>query len=236
MFLDAANFEELAKLINELKPEVIINCIGLLNEQATINLFEAIQLNSLLPHFLAKQANLYGGKVVHISTDCVFSGCKGKYSESDVPDGTSMYARTKTLGELYDDPHLTLRTSIIGPEKKENGIGLFQWFMKQEGEIKGYKNVMWNGVTTLELAKVIEQCILHNVTGLYHLHAPVPISKHDLLQLIQQIYQKNDVKIIPDYDIFLDRTIMNTREKLRYEIPNYPAMISELYKWAKGDE
>ncbi|MCG3055850.1 sugar nucleotide-binding protein, partial [Escherichia coli] len=137
----------------------------------------------------------YQGKLIHISTDCVFLGDKGNYTESDAPDGTSIYAQSKQLGEIISDKHLTVRTSIIGPELKTDGIGLFLWFMKQTGKIKGYKRALWNRVTTIELAKAIEVFIQQDVTGLYHLATEPKISKFDLLQLMKEVFQKDDVTI-----------------------------------------
>lgn len=234
--LNAENFAEVEGLIAGMQPEIVINCIGILNERAAENIVAAIKVNSLLPHMLSKAVSRYGGKVIHISTDCVFSGDKGLYTENDVLDGTSVYAKTKSLGELTEAPHLTIRTSIIGPELKEDGIGLFQWFMKQQGKINGYSNVYWNGVTTLELAKVIDQAIQQNLSGLFHLTSPLPISKHDLLKLIQKYYQKNDVTILPDGKISIDRTLLNTRIDFDYRVPEYPKMISELSKWMSQNE
>jgi dTDP-4-dehydrorhamnose reductase len=169
IYLDATDFKRVEETIERLKPDIIINCVGILNEHAANNPLLAFQVNSLLPHQLAKFIERQHGKLIHISTDCVFSGLKGEYTEDDFPDGTSVYAQSKQLGEIINNKHLTIRTSIIGPEMKEDGIGLFLWFMKQTGKIKGYKNVLWNGVTTLELAKATEELITHQITGLYQL-------------------------------------------------------------------
>lgn len=229
--LDVKDFSNVQSVIEQLKPDIIINCVGLLNEHAANHKVDAIKINSLLPHLLAEAADKYGGKVFHISSDCVFLGEKGQYTENEEPNGTSIYAKTKSLGEINLPNHLTIRTSIIGPELKENGIGLFHWFMKQRGQIKGYKKVLWNGVTTLELAKVIDSAITQNLSGLYHLTAPTPISKHDLLLLIQRIFQKDDVNIIPDEEQQIDRTLKNTRTDFSYYVPEYPVMIEKLYQW-----
>jgi dTDP-4-dehydrorhamnose reductase len=126
---------------------------------------------------------------------------------------------------------LTILTSIIGPELKEDGIGLFLWFMKQNGVIKGYEKVWWNGVTTLELAKAIEVMIKHDITGLYHLGSEEKVSKFKLLTLIQEIFEKTDVEIIPDSHIVLDRTIKSTRTDFQYKIPSYKQMLLELKDW-----
>jgi dTDP-4-dehydrorhamnose reductase len=231
IYLDVTHSKSLEELINTLKPDITINCVGILNEHASHNPTVAFQVNSLLPHQLAKLTERYQGKLIQISTDCVFSGEKGDYTETDFTDGTSIYAQSKQIGEIISDKHLTIRTSIIGPELKENGIGLFLWFMKQRGKIKGYENVLWNGVTTLELAKAIEEMIKNNVTGLYHLGSETKISKFMLLKLFQEVYEKKDVEIIPDDAIVLDRTIKNTRTDFHYPVPSYQEMLLELRDW-----
>jgi len=231
MYLDVTDFKKVEETIEFLKPNVIINCIGILNEHASNNPMRAFQINSLLPHQLAKLIERYQGKLIHISTDCVFSGSKGDYTENDSPDGASVYAQSKQLGEIIDDKHLTIRTSIIGPELKEDGIGLFLWFMKRQGIIKGYKKVFWNGVTTLELAKAIEFFLENNITGLYHLHSKQKLSKLTLLKLIKEVFEKDDVEIIPDEEIVLDRTIINTRTDFCYLTPSYRQMLTELKEW-----
>ncbi|WP_176345134.1 sugar nucleotide-binding protein [Priestia aryabhattai] len=228
IYLDVTNSTRLEKVIEEIKPNIIVNCIGVLNDYANQNTKRAFQVNSLLPHQVVKLTERYQGKLIHISTDCVFSGLKGNYTESDIPDGTSIYAQSKQLGEIINDKHLTIRTSIIGPELKENGIGLFLWFMKQKGQIKGYERVLWNGVTTLELAKAIESMVEHNVTGLYHLGSDQKISKYMLLKLIQEVFKKTDVEILSDSEIVLDRTLKSTRTDFYYQIPTYKEMLIDM--------
>lgn len=234
LYLDATDSKRIEEIINTLKPDIIINCIGILNERATNNPLLALQLNSLLPHQLAKFAERYKGKLIHISTDCVFSGSKGDYTENDVPDGKSLYSQSKGWGEINSDKHLTIRTSIIGPELKKDGIGLFLWFMNQTGNIKGYEKVLWNGVTTLELAKTTEEMIKNDVTGIYHLGLETKISKYALLKLIQKVFGKNDVNIIKDDEIKLDRTIKSTRTEFHYQIPTYEEMLIELRDWMRS--
>jgi dTDP-4-dehydrorhamnose reductase len=231
LYLDVTDFNKIEEIIESKNPEIIINCVDILNDHASNNPLLAFQINSLLPHQLAKLTDRYQGKLVHISTDCVFSGIKGDYIENDIPDGTSVYAQSKRLGEIIDNKHLTIRTSITGPELKEDGIGLFSRFMKQNGEIKGYKKALWNGVTTLELAKATEKMIMHKVTGLYHLGSETKVSKYELLKMIQKVFEKNDVKIIPDHEVVLDRTIKSTRTDFQYFVPFYEDMLVELRDW-----
>lgn len=236
IYLDVTNLTKLEEIIERIKPDITINCIGVLNEAAEKNPKLAFQVNSLLPHQLVKLMERHQGKLIHISTDCVFSGSKGNYTEDDIPDGTTFYAQSKQLGEVNSPNHLTIRTSIIGPEIKTDGIGLFLWFMTQKGTIKGYKNVYWNGVTTLELAKAIDQMITCNVSGLFQLGATEKISKYDLLLLFKDIFNKGDINIVPDDKFFQDRTIKNTRKDFLYHVPEYPIMIKEMRAWMMRNE
>ncbi|ANX12079.1 NAD(P)-dependent oxidoreductase [Fictibacillus arsenicus] len=229
-FLDVMNLERVRELLLSTKPDIVINCVGILNEFAEKNKNQAILINSYLPHFISSLLDLYGGKLIAISTDCLFSGSKGNYTETSIPDGTSIYARTKTLGEVTTGRHLTLRTSIVGPEQK-NGIGLFQWFMKQKGDIKGYTNVFWNGVTTLELSKAIAASIEQDLIGLYQLTAPKIISKYELLKLFQSVFKKNDVNIYPYQTEFCNKTLQCTRNDFQYTVPSYNQMLDELKEW-----
>ena len=233
IFLDVTQGTEVEKLIERLKPNITINCTGILNKQAAEHPLLAFQVNSLLPQQLVKLTECFNGKVIQISTDCVFSGQKGDYTEVDKPDGSSIYSQSKQLGEIISDKHLTIRTSIIGPELKEAGIGLFLWFMKQKGEVKGYKKALWNGITTLELAKAIESMINHHVTGLYHLGSQTKISKYDLLKLIQKVYEKEDVIVSADESVIIDRTLKNTRTDFQYILPSYRDMLTELKEWLR---
>lgn len=231
--LDVNNTIELEKIIQNEKPDVIINCVGVLNKDAEDNPAKAIFLNSYLPHFLAKLATQLNCKLIHISTDCVFNGKKGKYTETDVKDGIGFYAQSKALGEVEYDQHLTIRTSIIGPELKKNGIGLFDWLMHQEGTIKGYKNAIWSGVTTTELAKAIEPMILQNITGLFQL-ANSHINKFDLLVLIKQTFEKTKVNILPFEEYSSDKSLISTRTDFKFELNAYPQMLTEMKNWIHG--
>lgn len=231
IYLDVRDQRDLEEIVDTLIPDVIINCVGILNEFASQNPLDALLVNSLLPHSLAKLIDRYGGRLIHISTDCVFSGKKGDYKENDSTDGSTVYAKTKSLGEVISTKHLTIRTSIVGPEIRENGIGLMHWFMQQSGEIKGFTKVLWNGVTTLELAKAIHQMIEQNITGLYHLSSPQKISKCELLELFKDTFEKKDVVIIPDEQIKSDKTLKNTRKDFDYQVPSYKQMLVELRDW-----
>lgn len=229
--IDVLQHEQVINALNKVKPDVIINCTGILNEQAERQLEIAYIVNGIFPHRLVEWANDNDAKVVQISTDCVFKGDRGNYVETDKPDGITTYALTKRLGELLSEPHITIRTSIIGPELKQDGVGLFQWFMKQSGKVYGYKNALWNGMTTLQLAKVIHEMLERNGSGLYHIAAAKEISKYELLNLIQFIFQKNNVKILPSTTPVIDRTLSVTRKDFYIEIPDYETMLKELKEW-----
>lgn len=228
LYLDADDEEATDRLLETVRPDVVVNAIGVLNRHAEEQEALAYRLNGMLPHQLRKRMDALGGRLVHISTDCVFSGLRGDYAEGDQPDGTSVYALTKAIGEVRQPPHLTVRTSIIGPEIREQRIGLFDWFMSQTGSVQGYTQVYWNGVTTLQLAKSIEQLLEDKVSGLVHLTAPQKVSKHELLQLFAEAFDKTDAVIEP-YDAFRqDRTLCNTRSEKALAAPPYRQMLSEL--------
>ncbi|EFM08952.1 NAD-dependent epimerase/dehydratase [Paenibacillus curdlanolyticus YK9] len=234
IWLDAADYEQVEAVISRERPDVIVNAVGILNEAAERAPLAAFQVNGWLPHWLRHTADTIGARVIHISSDCVFSGDRGSYTEYDAPEGTSMYARTKALGESNEMRHLTIRTSIIGPDPKAEGIGLLQWFLKQQGEVRGYASVYWNGVTTLELAKAIAYAMRHpEVGGIVQLTAPETVSKLELLRLFQHAYQHDGVTIIPAAEPAIDRTLLATRSDWRYQAAPYREMLAELANWMR---
>ena len=189
---DVRNQDKFIEQVRSISPDVIINCIGILIEEANVDPENAIFINAYFPHRLMSLADELNSKLIHISTDCVFSGEKEMpYIEKDFKDGKDTYAKTKGLGEIINEKHLTLRTSVIGPELKTNGEELFHWFMSQSGEIKGYTKAIWSGVTTLVLAKVVEWAIENKSTGLYHVTNNKSIDKFALLTLIKKYTKKN---------------------------------------------
>ena len=157
---DVQDLDKLEHIIKATKPKVIINCIGLLINDTEKSIKNAKYINSFFPKHLVELSNNYNYKVIHISTDCVFSGIKGSYSEYCIKDAMDGYGITKSKGEIDSPGHLTIRTSIIGPDLKKKGTGPFQWIMNQQGQVKGFDNVKWTGVTTIELSKAIEFAIL----------------------------------------------------------------------------
>lgn len=229
--LDLMDEQSIREVLHQIRPDIVIHAAGILNDETTKRLRESIFINSLLPHLLATYGEELGFRLVHISTDCVFSGAKGKYTESHPTDGLTVYAKTKSLGEVFDQRHVTIRTSIIGPEIREHGIGLFHWFMKQTGKIQGYQQVFWNGVTTLELAKAIAWILDQNLGGLVHLAANSEISKYHLLHLIKDVFHKDDVQILPNTTEKSDKTLLNTRQDFTYRVPSYRDMVQELKHW-----
>ena len=209
--------------------DLIINCIGLLNKAAEDNHTRAVYLNSYIPHFIADTIKNTQTRLIHISTDCVFSGDTGGYTEGSTRDSETFYGRTKAMGEIDDKINLTLRTSIIGPDINPDGIGLFNWFMKQEGEITGYACAMWSGITTLTLAKAIEQA--EGLSGLYNLTSARSISKYDLLRLFSQAFKNDSVSIQPVFEPVVDKSLQCLRRDFTYEILDYTQMICEMKSW-----
>ena len=178
--LDAINYLKLEEEITKIKPQFIINCIGVLIEESEQFPDIAANLNSKLPKKLEATSKKINSKIIHMSTDCVFSGKRGNYGENDTRDGTTVYAKSKIMGEINNKNHLTIRTSVIGPELKK-GTELFDWFMREKGEVNGYAGSIWSGVTTLELSKMVLYCIENNISGLYNFSSSVPITKYELL-------------------------------------------------------
>ncbi|MFP4978947.1 SDR family oxidoreductase [Paenibacillus sp. CN-4] len=231
LYVDANDIAGMDKLVEIVAPQVIVNGMGVLNQFAAQDKITAYHVNGFLPHRLRRAADAIGAYLIHISTDCVFEGTRGSYTEDDPPDGTSVYAVTKALGELREPNHLTIRTSIIGPEIREGGIGLMKWFMSQTGRVPGYTRVMWNGVTTLELAKTIDSLMDQPLYGLMHLAHPQPLSKYELLREIQTAFAKTDAEVVPDDGPVQDRTLINTRADVRFALPSYAGMLAELAAW-----
>lgn len=228
---DATDLAFLKKIIQEGNYDVIINCIGILNQEAEDNKYTATFLNSLLPHFIVDVTKGMKTRLIHMSTDCVFSGKQGNYKEDTFQDGETFYDRSKALGEVVDDKNLTFRNSIIGPDMNPNGIGLFNWFMKQKGIINGYTKAMWTGVTTLTLAKAMERAAEDGLTGLYNLVNNTSISKFDLISLFNKEFKAGDVKILSSTKVIVDKSLVRTREDFEFQVPSYEEMVQEMKEW-----
>lgn len=228
---DATDFPVLKQIIQRGKYDTVINCIGILNQFAENNHPLAVMLNSYLPHFVAAVANEVGSQVIHMSTDCVFSGKKGQYTEEDVPDGTTFYDRTKALGELNDDKNVTLRNSIVGPDINQKGIGLLNWFLQQEGEVNGFTGAIWTGQTTLQLAKTMEAAAKERATGLINTVPSSPVTKFELLNLFNKYFRNGKLKINPIEGVCADKSLKRTNFEFDYIIPDYETMISDAAQW-----
>ncbi|WP_312432899.1 SDR family oxidoreductase [Lacrimispora sp.] len=228
---NAFDTELLKKVISKGKFDGIINCIGILNKNAEDNKALAVYLNSYLPHQLVDLTKETKTKVLHMSTDCVFSGRTGNYTEESFRDGETFYDRSKALGEISDSKNLTFRNSIVGPDMNEHGIGLFNWFMKQGCTINGYTGAMWTGVTTLTLAKAMEKALQENLSGLYNLVNNTSISKFDLLGLFNKYFRDNELIILPSDKLQVNKQLVRTREDFSFIVPSYEQMVSEMYDW-----
>jgi dTDP-4-dehydrorhamnose reductase len=221
--------KNLKEIITQQGFDVIINCIGIIPQKSQ-NPAEMIALNSLFPHQLAEVCNQNSAHLIHISTDCVFSGNQGHYTEKDKPDASNLYGKSKELGEVTYGDNLTVRTSLIGRELGNSHAGLVEWFLAQTGSIDGYTNAIWSGLTTTYLSKSLFQIVedFPYLTGLVHLASPVGIDKYSLLQLLKQSFKK-DIVINKDDQIKVDKTlIMSQVFQGKIQIPTYDQMIKEL--------
>ncbi|HRE32098.1 MAG TPA: SDR family oxidoreductase [Candidatus Berkiella sp.] len=234
--INAENKDCLIKAFIHAKPDVVINCIGLIKQLPQANdPLSAITINAYLPHELSQLCKLMNCRFIHISTDCVFSGKKGFYLENDTPDATDVYGRSKLLGEVYDSHAITLRTSIIGHELTTHQ-SLVNWFLAQKDKVLGYEKAIFSGLPTIELAEIIRKVIEEHpdLTGLYHI-AGNPINKHDLLQLIATTYHKT-IDIIRDSQVAIDRSLNADlfNSLTGYIAPAWPVLIKRMNQFAKA--
>lgn len=231
---DARNLRILKEIVMCGGYDVIVNCIGLLNENAENSHEAAVFLNAYLPQFLASVTADTGIQIIHMSTDCVFSGRRGRYTEEDLPDGIKFYDRSKALGEINDGKNVTFRNSIVGPDTKPSGIGLMNWFMQQNGKVSGYRNAVWTGQTTLQLAKTVEQAAVRHAYGLFHMVPDEIISKHDLLVMFNNYLRRERVEITAEDNFRTDKSLLRTNyESFEYKIPGYRVQVEELGIWLR---
>lgn len=233
--LDIYDSTRLKEIIEMEKPNAVINCIGILIKGSRNNPANAIYVNAYFPHKLSEIVHsvLPDSKVIHISTDCVFSGAEGNYKDTDIKNALDTYGMTKNLGELINDKDLTIRTSIIGPELKKNGEGLMHWVFSQRevGKLNGYQKSIWGGVTTLELAKVIDAVLDNEIIGLYQVSNNEEISKFDLVSLIVKEF-KLPIKVNPVEGVICDKSIWNSeRKEISYKVCSYEKMISDIHEF-----
>lgn len=230
--IDALNLNSVLKLIDELSPDVILNCIGIIKQiKESQNALLSIEINSLFPHKLANHLEGSKTRLIHISTDCVFSGEKGNYLETDYSDAKDLYGKSKFLGEVTNYSNsITLRTSIIGPELKVK-LSLLEWFLEKKENIKGYTNAIYSGFTTTELINIIENYIIPNpsIFGLYNV-ASDPISKYELLKIIANVYNKEI--IIDPFDDFKSDKSLNCGKFIKdfnFQKKSWSQMILEMH-------
>jgi dTDP-4-dehydrorhamnose reductase len=231
--VDIENQDQLTALLAKIRPDVVINCIGLVKQLAEADdPLAAIPINALLPHRLARLCDVAGARLIHMSTDCVFAGTKGMYREEDPSDAEDLYGRSKYLGEV-DYPHaVTLRTSIIGHELN-SAHGLVGWFLAQQGGVKGFTHAIFSGLPTVELARVMRDFVIPRpeLHGLYHVSAE-PINKYELLKLVAQVYGKS-IEITPDDKLSIDRSLDSTRFRslTGYVPPTWPELVRAMHQF-----
>lgn len=232
--VDVEEQHSLIKVLDQIRPDVVINCTGLTkHKMETDDLLASIPINALVPHQLAELCKLVGARLIHVSTDCVFSGEKGGYVEGDPTDARDAYGKSKALGEV-DYPHaITLRTSIIGHELQSK-ISLLDWFLSQHASCKGYTRAIFSGLPTVIFAQIIRDVVIphEELSGLYHVAAK-PISKFNLLKLIADVYGKS-INIEPDDTLVVDRSLDATRffRATGYIAPEWPELVRAMYSFA----
>lgn len=232
--IDVQDIDSLSRLFEKVRPDIVVNCVGVVKQLAEANdPLVAIPINSILPHRLARLSSVAGARFIHISTDCVFSGKKGMYRESDDADPYDLYGRSKLLGEVDYPNAITLRTSIIGHEQN-NSNGLLNWFLTQQDSVKGYTKATFSGLPTVELARVILDFVLPmpNLHGVHHVSSAA-ITKFDLLELIANAYEKK-IAIVPDDKVVIDRSLDSTlfRKATGYAPPSWPDLINQMRRFA----
>lgn len=231
--VDVEKHDALIEVFTRIRPDVVINCVGLVKQRVDAeDPLQAIPINALLPHRLARLCGLAGARLVHMSTDCVFSGRRGGYRESDMPDAEDVYGRSKLLGEVAYPHAITLRTSIIGHEL-QSAHSLVEWFLAQQGLCYGYTKAIFSGLPAVVLAQIIRDVVIPrpDLSGLYHISAQ-PISKYELLKLVASVYGKQ-TDIVPDDNLIIDRSLNSElfRSATGYVAPEWPALIETMHRY-----
>lgn len=231
--VDVKSDSYLIDILLKVKPSIIINCIGLTKHRKEgSDIISAVSINSLFPHKLFQFCQMIDARFIHISSDCVFSGSRGDYLETDLPDSLDLYGKSKALGEVVSGKALTLRTSTIGHEINTKH-GLLEWFLDQTGSCKGFKKAIFSGIPTISLAHIIKDYVIPNeaLIGLYHVSAP-PINKFDLLNLVAKVYNKK-INIQADEDFQVDRSLNSTKFNLAtgYVSPDWDSLIRAMRKY-----
>jgi dTDP-4-dehydrorhamnose reductase len=229
--VEARDVDRLLEVVAAFRPEAIVNAIGIVKQRpAAEEVIPSLEINALLPHRLALLCRAAGARLVHMSTDCVFSGRRGNYTEKDLSDATDLYGRTKFLGEVHDPGCVTLRSSIIGLELTRKS-GLIEWFLAQRGEIRGFTHAIYTGLTTAEMSRVIERVLVEtpDLSGVWQV-ASEPISKHDLLVKFSEVLGRQDIRVKPDDSVRIDRSLSGVafEEATGYHAPAWEEMLTEL--------
>jgi dTDP-4-dehydrorhamnose reductase len=230
--VDVHDIDRLLAIVGEFRPEAIVNAIGIVKQRSEAHeSIPSLEINSLLPHRLALVARSAGARLVHFSTDCVFSGRKGGYTEADMPDPEDLYGRSKLLGEVSEPHCITLRMSLIGHELQRSG-SLVEWFLAQRGRVRGFRKAVFSGFTTIETARIVERLLERHAaaSGLWHVSSE-PIDKYTLLQLIKKYYEV-DTEIDPHEDLQCDRSLDSSRFRTQfdYQPPSWETMIAEMHQ------
>lgn len=231
--VNVENHDSLMGAFAFVRPQVVVNCIGLVKQLVSVdNPLQAVLINTVLPHRLAPLCLAAGARLVHFSTDCVFSGSKGGYLETDCPDAYDLYGRTKLLGEVDYSHAITFRTSMIGHELA-GSRSLIGWFLAQRGSVKGFTRAFFSGLPTVELSRVVRDVVLPrpDLRGIYHVAAK-PISKCELLRLVAEVYGKT-IKILPDDQMVIDRSLNadRFRQATGYVAPTWPELVKRMYEF-----
>lgn len=231
--VDVESHDALVRLLGQIRPDVVVNCAGLTKHKPEAeDPLVSIPINTLMPHRLAALSKLVGARLIHVSTDCVFSGEKGAYDESDYADARDVYGKSKALGELHYPHAVTLRTSTIGHELQSR-YGLLDWFLSQQDMCKGYSRAIFSGLPTVVFAKIIRDVVIPHVelSGLYHIAAK-PITKLDLLKLIARVYGKA-IDIVPDDKLAIDRSLSAKRfqSATGYVAPEWSELIALMHAY-----
>lgn len=229
--VDVRDNGRIAEILGTFQPHAVVNAVGIVKQRAAARApLPSIEINSLTPHRLCNLCRCVGARLVQISTDCVFSGDQGGYTEQDTPDPRDLYGHTKLLGEVTQAPGITLRTSIIGLELFHFS-SLIEWYLAARGSVKGFTRAIYSGVTTLELARVVEHTLTAHpdLTGRWHV-ASEPINKHDLLLRLTELLNRTDIQFTPDHQFACDRSLNGQAFALRtdYSIPSWDLMLAEL--------
>jgi len=217
------------------QPDIVINCVGIIKQRSYAkDHLQSLEINSSLPHRLARYSSMVGARFIHFSTDCVFSGKKGGYTEDDLPDAYDLYGRTKFLGEVDYKNAITLRTSIIGHELVSSK-SLVDWFLSQKETVRGFEKAVFSGLPTGEIARVIENHVIPHpdLHGLYHVSAD-PIDKLTLLRLIANVYKKV-IRVIPDDKLVIDRSLNSSRFRTAtgYVPDSWPTLVQKMHNTAQ---